>query len=78
MTPPVRPLHVATEDGTVTSVGALYPSGDVIVQWRRAAFPPSERTDEPVTSHYQSVDDAEEAAGRVIFDPVAEPPEGSE
>ena len=83
----VQPLHVAREDGTVTAVGAWYPSGDVIVQWRREAFPPDERTDASVTSHYQSVKDAEEATGgKVVFDAEhrlsgAEPPqqpEGSE
>lgn len=59
---PVRPLHVrrdpdreraSSNNETVTAVGAEYPSGDIIIQWRREAFAEGERARAPVTSHYR-------------------------
>lgn len=53
---------------TVVATGARLPSGTIVVEWRRAAFPVDEQTDNPVRSHYQTVDDAREAtSGDVVF-----------
>lgn len=63
-----RPVRVLRDETTI-AVGALLPSGTVVVEWRREAFPPAEQTAEPVVSHYASVDDAVEATGgAVAFD----------
>jgi hypothetical protein len=74
----VVPLHIerdpdreraSSSDETVTAVGARYPSGDIIIQWRREAFAEGERSKTPVTSHYRNVEDAEQAsAGTVVFE----------
>jgi hypothetical protein len=74
----VRPLRIerdpdreraSSSAATVTAVGAQYPSGDIIIQWRREAFEPGERSEETVTSHYHNVEDATQAtAGTVVFE----------
>lgn len=74
----VRPLIIrrdpdreraSSSDETVTAVGAQYPSGDIIIQWRREAFAEGERARAPVTSHYRNEEDAEQAsAGTLVFE----------
>jgi len=64
----IKPLKVE-RNGDVVALGALYVSGDVIVQWRPSAFPEVERTQNHVTSHYDSVSDAETAtSGTLVFE----------
>lgn len=75
---PVRPLRIerdpdrergSASEATVTAVGAQYPSGDIIIQWRREAFEPGERSEDTVTSQYHNVEDAEQATGgTVVFE----------
>jgi len=69
MSAQLTPLHVEREqNGKMETVarGALLPSGRVVIEWRREAFPEGERTDEPTLSIYESVADAEEATGGKI------------
>lgn len=66
---PVQRFNVFDEDWHRIAVGAELPSGLMIVEWNRRAFPEEERTDAPVYSQYQSKEDAEEATGgRVIYE----------
>jgi hypothetical protein len=51
---------------TVVAHGALYPSGRIVIEWRREAFPEGERTERPTLSIYESLADAEEASGGVV------------
>ena len=65
---PAARLHIENDDGDVVAVGVQFPdSGTIVVEWRREAFPPGERTDEPTRSHYSGVDDAAQCAGEVVF-----------
>lgn len=64
---PDRARQNANEE-TVTAVGAQLPSGQIIIEWRRDAFAPGERSEEPVVSIYRNVLDAEQAtAGTIEF-----------
>jgi hypothetical protein len=54
---------------TVTATGVETHTGDILIQWRREAFEPGERSEGTVTSHYESIADAEQAtAGTVVFE----------
>ncbi|KAA9399689.1 hypothetical protein [Haloarcula sp. CBA1129] len=61
-----RPVAVIRDSERVAA-GALLPSGTVAVEWNREAFPEGERTDEPTTSLYGHVEDAEEATGGTLI-----------
>lgn len=64
-----KPLHIEREqDGKMSTVayGALLPSGRIVIEWRREAFPEGERTEEPTLSIYETVADAEQASGGMV------------
>jgi len=61
--------RASANDEAVVAVGALYPSGQVIIEWRRSAFEEDDRAEEPVESRYGCIEDAEQATGgRLVFD----------
>jgi hypothetical protein len=65
---PATPLRIE-RNGDVLAVGAQLPSGTIVVEWNREAFPPEERTQYPVESRYSTEADAIEASGgAVIFE----------
>lgn len=50
------------------AAGAMLPSGTIVVEWDREAFPADEQTQFPVESRYRTVEDAQEGTGgRIIF-----------
>ncbi|MFD1588730.1 hypothetical protein ACFR9U_17260 [Halorientalis brevis] len=73
----LRPLYIRRDpdrsrdeanEETVTAVGAQFPSGTIVIEWRREAFEEDEQTNKPVRSTYQTVADAEKASGgEVVF-----------
>lgn len=64
-----RPVAIK-RDGKRVASGALLPSGTIVVEWNREAFPEGERTDHNTRSIYASIDDAEQASGgEVIVNP---------
>lgn len=66
-TTPMRELHIADDDGGTLAVGAEFPSGTIIVEWNREAFPPGQQTTRRVTSRYETVADAEQASGGTVI-----------
>jgi len=58
----VNPVEIV-RDGEAVALGALMSSGQIVVEWKREAFPEGERTDAPTLSIYRNVPDAEEATG---------------
>lgn len=71
----VRPLRIERDpdraraeanERDVVAFGAEYPSGAIIVEWRREAFEPSERSAQVVTSRYENRADAERASGGTV------------
>lgn len=65
---PDRARLEANEE-TVTAVGVQFPSGDIVIQWRREAFEPDDRANDTVQSEYRNIEDAEQAtAGHIVFE----------
>lgn len=43
--------------------GVVFPSGTVVMEWYRGAYPPEDRLDEPHQSIYGSLEDVEQGTG---------------
>ena len=71
------PLRVSIREGedpenALIASGVRFPSGVIIIEWRRTAFVEERRTTRPVRSVYQTEADAEKATGgtlRYLDDP---------
>lgn len=71
------PLRVSIREGDepenpLIASGVRFPSGTIIIEWRRTAFVEERRTAAPVRSVYQSEADCEQATGgtlRYLDDP---------
>lgn len=65
---PERARLEANEE-TVTATGVQFPSGRIVIEWRREAFQPGDRASGVVHSKYDNVKDATQAtAGDIIFE----------
>ena len=65
---PDRARLEANEE-TVTATGVQFPSGTIVIEWRREAFEPGDRSTGVVHSRYECVEDAVQAtAGHVVFE----------
>lgn len=62
---PDRERASASEAGVIAT-GVQFPSGNIVVEWRREAFAEGDRTDAPTESRYGSVEDAEQASGGFV------------
>ena len=60
-----NPLTV-TRDAKIVAEGAELPSGTIVVEWDRTAFPEGERTEENTLSIYSSREDAAQGTGGTI------------
>lgn len=74
MTGEFRRFHVY-RDGDRTRVdvdddllgwGCQFPSGELIVDWHRDAYPEEDRLEEPHFSRYGTVDDVEQGTGGTV------------
>lgn len=62
-----RDTHEDVVDKELVAAGVQFPSGEVVVEWRRGAFPKGERTEHPTQSHYGSLEDAKQGtSGEIV------------
>lgn len=54
--------RVETKD-SLLGRGVQFPSGFIVMEWRRESYPPADRLEEPHQSVYQSLDDLEQGTG---------------
>lgn len=60
--------RLESNEEEVTALGVQFPSGHIVIQWRREAFQPGDRSEGVVESRYECIEDAEQAtAGTVVF-----------
>lgn len=53
-------------DDDLLGWGVVFPSGQIVVDWRLEAYPPEDRLDNHHLSQYGSVDDVEQGTGGTV------------
>lgn len=70
---PLTPITVTRSDRTRIDIdddlmgrGVQFPSGLIVMEWYRDAYPESDRLDNPHQSIYGSIDDLEQGTGGTV------------